>query len=47
MKKQKNLFLAIAIAYALLLAWSLGHNEINLKPTDAPRYIGRNALTQK
>jgi hypothetical protein len=47
MKKQKTMFLLIVLAYALLLALTLNHNSINLKPTDAPKYIGRNSLTKK
>jgi hypothetical protein len=47
MKKQKTIFLLFAIAYALLLALTLNHNTINLKPSDAPKYIGRNSLTNK
>ncbi|MBK0379278.1 hypothetical protein [Mucilaginibacter segetis] len=47
MKKRQVIFLVLAAIYALLLAWSLGHNDIQLNPTDAPRYIGRHSLTKK
>lgn len=48
-KRQRQILIGFVIAFALLLLWSLGYNQINIKPGYAPKYIGRttDSLTLK
>src|ERR1700748_2304878 len=42
MKRKQKILIAIALAYALLLCWSLHYNQIFIKPGRMPQYIGHN-----
>jgi len=46
---QRQFLIGFVIVFSLLLVWSLGYNQLNIKPGYAPKYIGRttDSLTLK
>jgi len=47
--QQRQFLIGFITIFSLLLLWGLGHNQINIKPGYAPKYIGRttDSLTLK